>query len=243
VPELMAAIDRFREHSAAAQGSRRRARAEWRLRELVAQRFVRHLESQVLGPGELEMVLGRIAARQIDPYTLADDLLNRALGSRLSHSAIGSRQWTSRNRQSSLDNPQSGVFPAVALDHIGIAVAKLEEALTFYRDGLGMAIEPPEEVASQRVRAHFIPAGEAALELLEATADDSPIAKYVAKRGPGLHHITLRVEDIRAALAQLASRGVRLIDESPRTGAHGSLVAFIHPSSTHGVLVELKQVV
>jgi LAO/AO transport system kinase len=243
VPELMAAIDRFREHSAAAQGSRRRARAEWRLRELVAQRFVRHVESQVLGPGELEMVLGRIAARQIDPYTLADDLLNRALGSRLSHSAIGSRQWTSRNRQSSLDNPQSGVFPAVALDHIGIAVAKLEEALTFYRDGLGMAIEPPEEVASQRVRAHFIPAGEAALELLEATADDSPIAKYVAKRGPGLHHITLRVEDIRAALAQLASRGVRLIDESPRTGAHGSLVAFIHPSSTHGVLVELKQVV
>jgi LAO/AO transport system kinase len=252
VPELMAAIDRFREHSAAAQGSRRRARAEWRLRELVAQRFVRHLESQVLGPGELEMVLGRIAARQIDPYTLADDLMNRALGSRLPHSAVGSpssqsavgsRQWTSRNRQSPLDNPQSGAFPAVALDHIGIAVAKVEEALTFYRDGLGMEIGPPEEVASQGVRAHFIPAGEAALELLEATADDSPIAKYVARRGPGLHHITLRVEDIRAALAQLASRGVRLIDESPRTGAHGSLVAFIHPSSTHGVLVELKQVV
>ena len=91
------------------------------------------------------------------------------------------------------------------------------------------------------MRAHFIPAGEAALELLEATSADSPIAKYIAKRGPGLHHITLRVPDIRAALAQLKAKGVRLIDEEPRPGAHGSLVAFIHPSAAHGVLVELKQ--
>ena len=127
------------------------------------------------------------------------------------------------------------------LDHIGIAVANLQDALAFYRDALGLEIEAPEEVASQRVRAHFIPAGEAALELLEATADDSPIARYLAKRGPGLHHITLRVDDIRAALAQLRAKGVRLIDESPREGAHGSLVAFIHPASAHGVLVELKQ--
>jgi len=129
----------------------------------------------------------------------------------------------------------------VTLDHVGIAVADLREALAFYRDALGLEIETPEEVASQRVRAHFIPAGEAALELLEATADDSPIAKYVAKRGPGLHHITLRVDDIRAALAQLKAKGVKLIDADPREGAHGSLVAFIHPSSAHGVLVELKQ--
>jgi methylmalonyl-CoA/ethylmalonyl-CoA epimerase len=127
------------------------------------------------------------------------------------------------------------------LDHIGIAVSNIEEALTFYRDALGLEIELPEEVPSQRVRAHFIPAGESALELLEATADDSPIARYLQKRGPGLHHITLRVDDIRAALAQLKARGVRLIDESPRAGAHGSLVAFIHPSSAHGVLIELKQ--
>jgi len=127
------------------------------------------------------------------------------------------------------------------LDHIGIAVANIDEALAFYRDALGLEIEQAEEVASQRVRAHFIPAGEAALELLEATADDSPIAKYVGKRGPGLHHITLRVDDIQGTLDQLKARGVRLIDESPRPGAQGSLVAFIHPSSAHGVLVELKQ--
>ena len=129
----------------------------------------------------------------------------------------------------------------VRLDHIGIAVSDIASALAFYRDALGLEIDAPEDVASQRVRAHFIPAGEASLELLEATAEDSPIAKYVGKRGPGLHHITLRVEDIAAALAQLKGRGVRLIDESPRPGAHGSLVAFIHPSSAQGVLVELVQ--
>ena len=129
----------------------------------------------------------------------------------------------------------------VTIDHIGIAVANLEEALAFYRDALGLDVEPPEDVASQHVRAHFIPAGEGAIELLEATADASPIAGYLRKRGPGLHHITLRVDDIGAALARLKSRGVRLIDETPRPGAHGSLVAFVHPSSAHGVLVELKQ--
>jgi methylmalonyl-CoA/ethylmalonyl-CoA epimerase len=127
------------------------------------------------------------------------------------------------------------------LDHVGIAVANLAEALAFYRDALGLEIEPAEEVAAQRVRAHFIPLGASALELLEATAADSPIAAYLAKRGPGLHHITLEVDDVAAALSELRTRGVRLIDEQPRPGAHGSLVAFIHPASAHGVLVELKQ--
>jgi methylmalonyl-CoA/ethylmalonyl-CoA epimerase len=127
------------------------------------------------------------------------------------------------------------------LDHIGIAVANLSEALAFYRDALGLEVEAPEEVVSQRVRAHFIPVGESTLELLEATAEDSPIATYLRKRGPGLHHITLRVDDIDAALAQLKARGIRLIDQSARPGAHGSRVAFIHPSSAHGVLVELKE--
>ena len=127
------------------------------------------------------------------------------------------------------------------LDHVGIAVKDLPAALAFYRDALGLAVEAPEDVASQHVRAHFIPVGESKLELLEPTGADSAIARYVEKRGPGLHHITLRVDDIRAALEQLTQRGVRLVDEEPRPGAEGSLVAFIHPSSAHGVLVELKQ--
>src|SRR5947207_11038185 len=107
------------------------------------------------------------------------------------------------------------------LDHIGIAVKDLAAALAFYRDALGLEIEPPEEVASQRVRAHFVPVGESKLELLEPTAPESPIAKYVENRGPGLHHITLRVDDIAAAVAQLKGRGARLIDDQPRPGAEG----------------------
>jgi methylmalonyl-CoA epimerase len=127
------------------------------------------------------------------------------------------------------------------LDHVGIAVKDLPAALAFYRDALGLEVEPPEDVASQRVRAHFVPVGEASLELLEATAADSPIAAYIEKRGPGLHHITLRVEDVHAAVAQLKSRGVRMIDDEPRPGAEGSTIAFVHPSATHGVLIELKE--
>jgi methylmalonyl-CoA/ethylmalonyl-CoA epimerase len=127
------------------------------------------------------------------------------------------------------------------LDHIGIAVKDAQSALAFYRDALGLEVEASEEIASQHVRAHFVPVGGTRLELLEATAPESPIAKHLEKRGPGLHHITLRVPDIGAVLAQLRARGVRLIDEAPRPGAEGSLIAFIHPGSTGGVLIELKQ--
>ena len=104
-----------------------------------------------------------------------------------------------------------------------------------------MHVEAPEDVASQRVRAHFIPTGQAALELLEPTSADSVIARYVEKRGPGLHHITLRVEDIHAALAQLQAARRAARRRAAAAGAEGALVAFIHPSAAHGVLVELKQ--
>src|SRR3954470_3875297 len=101
------------------------------------------------------------------------------------------------------------------LDHVGIAVSDITESLRFFQDTLGLRIETPEDVPSQRVRATFIEVGDTFLELLEATSEDSAIAKYVAKRGPGLHHVALRVDDIRAALAELKARGVRLIDEAP----------------------------
>jgi methylmalonyl-CoA epimerase len=127
------------------------------------------------------------------------------------------------------------------LDHIGIAVSDLAASLAFFRDALGLEVDGSEDVGSQAVRAHFVHAGHSSLELLEATAPDSPIARFIAKRGPGLHHITLRVDDIAATLSQLSARGVRLIDASPRPGAERAQVAFIHPASAHGVLVELKQ--
>ncbi|HEX5108920.1 MAG TPA: methylmalonyl-CoA epimerase [Vicinamibacterales bacterium] len=127
------------------------------------------------------------------------------------------------------------------LDHIGIAVRDAQEALAFYRDALGLAVHAPEDVPAEGVRAHFIPVGGPSLELLEATSPASAIARFVDRRGPGLHHITLRVDDIRAALAHLKARDVRLVDDEPRAGAEGSLVAFVHPSAAHGVLLELKQ--
>jgi len=127
------------------------------------------------------------------------------------------------------------------LDHVGIAVQDVQAALAFYRDALGLVVHDTEEVMSQRVRAHFIPVGGPALELLEGTDPESVITRYVERRGPGLHHITLRVDDIQAALSHLKARGTRLIDQEPRPGAEGALVAFIHPAAAHGVLVELKQ--
>jgi methylmalonyl-CoA epimerase len=127
------------------------------------------------------------------------------------------------------------------LDHVGIAVSDLQASLAFFKDVLGLHVESSEAIASQRVRATFVNTGQSTLEMLEATAPDSPIAKFVEKRGAGMHHVALRVDDIEAALAHLRSRGIRLIDEKPRPGAEGALVAFIHPSAAHGVLVELKQ--
>jgi methylmalonyl-CoA epimerase len=127
------------------------------------------------------------------------------------------------------------------LDHVGIAVQDLDAALRFYRDALGLDVHGPEDVPSQGVRARMIPVGRSSLELLEAAAADSPIARFLARRGPGIHHLTLRVDDLSAALNQLRARGVRLVDDQPRPGAEGALVAFVHPSACHGVLVELKQ--
>jgi methylmalonyl-CoA/ethylmalonyl-CoA epimerase len=127
------------------------------------------------------------------------------------------------------------------IDHIGIATNDIEQMASIYRDALGLNVVETEEVASQKVRVAMLPVGESRIELLEATAADSPISKFLAKRGPGIHHLAFNVDDIRAALADLKSKGARLIDEEPRTGAGGCLVAFIHPSSTGGVLIELVE--
>ena len=127
------------------------------------------------------------------------------------------------------------------IDHIGIATNGIEDAASIYRDVFGVHVTETEEVPGQKVRVAMLPVGESRIELLEATSDDSPISKFLVKRGPGIHHIALRVDDIRAALADLKSKGARLIDEEPRAGAGGCLVAFVHPSSTGGVLIELVE--
>ncbi len=127
------------------------------------------------------------------------------------------------------------------IDHIGIATRQLEEGLAVWRDTLGLRIDSTEEIAEQGVRVAMLAVGETHVELLEALTPDSPVGKFLAKRGPGIHHIALEVDDIAASLAELKSKGARLIDKTPRVGAGGCLVAFVHPSSTDGVLLELVQ--
>ncbi len=128
----------------------------------------------------------------------------------------------------------------VTLDHIGIAVASIRSDLRLYRT-LGVELEGVEEVPEQGVRVAFLPVGEPRIELLEPLGGDSPIARHLERRGPGLHHICLRVDDIRRAMAALAAAGYRLLSEEPRPGAHGALVCFVHPRSAGGVLIELSQ--
>ncbi|MFN0111955.1 MAG: methylmalonyl-CoA epimerase [Blastocatellia bacterium] len=127
------------------------------------------------------------------------------------------------------------------IQHLGIAVGSIDEALAFWRDGLGLELKEVEVVADQGVRVAMLPIGESRIELLEATGEDTPVGRFIAKRGAGMHHLCVEVDDVAATLADLKAKNTRLIDEQPRVGAGGALVAFVHPASTGGVLIELTQ--
>lgn len=127
------------------------------------------------------------------------------------------------------------------INHLGIATKGIEESLKFWSDALGLENVHTEIVEDQKVRVAMLPIGESRVELLEPTSDDSPISKFLEKRGGGIHHIAVEVDDIEASLAHLKAQGMRLIDETPRVGAEGCLVAFVHPAASGGVLLELVQ--
>ena len=127
------------------------------------------------------------------------------------------------------------------VDHIGVAVEGLAEALEPYQEGLGITPSAIEEVADQGVRIAFLPVGDTEIELLEPTSPESPVARFLERRGEGLHHICLEVDDLEATLGKLKAQGIRLIDETPRDGGRGKRVAFVHPRGLHGVLLELTQ--
>lgn len=127
------------------------------------------------------------------------------------------------------------------IQHIGVAVASIDEALQFWRTGLGLELKEIEVVEDQGVRVAMLPIGESRIELLEAIGEETPVGKFIARRGAGMHHLCVEVEDLRAKLLELKAAGIRLIDEEPRVGAGGALVAFIHPAGTGGVLLELTQ--
>lgn len=125
------------------------------------------------------------------------------------------------------------------IDHIGIAVKNLDEMLEFYQKTLGLELQGTEVVEEQKVRVAFLPVGDSEIELLESTDPEGPIARYIDKKGEGMQHVALRVENIEKAIEEMKEKGVRMIDEKPRYGAGGAKIAFCHPKSTHGVLVEL----
>ncbi len=125
------------------------------------------------------------------------------------------------------------------IDHLGIAVNSVDEGKKFWSDIMGLDFNGSETVAEQKVTTAFFPVGESEVELLESTAPDGPIAKYIDKKGTGIQHVAFRVENIEEALAELKEKGVKLIDQTPRIGAGGAKIAFLHPKATSGVLVEL----
>jgi methylmalonyl-CoA/ethylmalonyl-CoA epimerase len=127
------------------------------------------------------------------------------------------------------------------IDHIGVAVSDLDAAIALHRDTYGMALVHRETIASQGVEAALLEVGDSHVELLAPLADDTPIGRFLAARGPGLHHVAYRVDDVAATLGELRAAGVRLIDEAPRSGIRGSRVAFLHPSAAGGVLTEIVQ--
>ena len=127
------------------------------------------------------------------------------------------------------------------IDHIAIVVQDLDAALGVYHDVLGLPLERVEEVPAEKVKVAFLPVGDGQLELLEPTGPDSPIAKHIERRGPGLHHVCLRVDDIEAAMADLKAQGFRLLSEEPQPGAHGCRICFVHPKASGGVLLELSE--
>lgn len=127
------------------------------------------------------------------------------------------------------------------INHVAVVVEDMEKALSFWQDALGMELHEIREVPAEKSQVAFLPLEGSEIELVVPTSDDSGISKYLSKRGPGMHHICLEVDDIAGMLAQLHKKGVRLINEEPRTGANGKKYAFIHPESTSGVLVELYE--
>jgi LAO/AO transport system kinase len=226
-------IVKLAEHRAFLDGpegaQRKRERTKKRIEGLVREEILRRLETLKGDRGALEESAARVEGRQEDPISAA-----RALASRIDRGSAGAAPCSPSKK-----SPKSpGLVSRIS--HLGIAVKSLAEGSAFW-DLLGLHEEHREEVSSQKVLTSFRPVGESFLELLESTSPDGLIAKAIEKRGPGIHHLCLEVGDVRATLAKLKAAGVRLVNEEPFVGAHDCLVAFVHPASTGGILVELSE--
>jgi LAO/AO transport system kinase len=228
IQEFAAAIERYAEYrreQPAAQ-TRRVNIAEHRLIEMLRDGLLKRLRQEALPDQELARLADAVSARARDPYSIVEEIIAK----------VQIKDSTANSNDSS-----AGAASAEKIQHLGVAVTSIDEALDFWRDGIGLDLGEIEVVADQGVRVAMLPLGESRIELLEATGPETPIGKFIAKRGPGIHHLCVEVQDLRATLDRLKNRAIRLIDEEPRRGAGGALVAFIHPASTGGVLVELVE--
>jgi methylmalonyl-CoA/ethylmalonyl-CoA epimerase len=202
--------------------------------------FHRHI-----GPEHLLLGLLRAdwttAAEVLRGHGLELDAVRETLAGEGGGAAAGADERASVSRPGASNEPVSAESNLMKIDHIGIATRGLDDALKFWRDALGLEVRHTETVEEQGVRVAMLPVGEPRVELLEPTGPESPVAKFLEKRGPGIHHVAVRVTDIRASLARLKEKGARLIDETPRVGAGGCLVAFVHPTTAGGVLLELVE--
>jgi LAO/AO transport system kinase len=214
IEDLSTAIESYRAFQTEGDASltRKRAIARWRLVELTREKLLADLFRRDGIEEQLTELSDQVATKTTDLYSAVEEIIGR-------RADRGARY----------------------INHLGIATKGIEEALPFWRDALGLENVHSETVEDQKVRVAMLPLGESRIELLEPISDDSPISKFLEKRGGGIHHIAIEVDDIAAVLAKLKSHGTRLIDETPRYGAEGCLVAFVHPVSTGGVLLELVQ--
>ena len=231
--ELEAKLEEHRNFLLGPEGARRkRERTRIRIEGLIKENFLRRVETLRAGPhAALEEAAARVEARMDDPIAAA-----KGLAGRIEHGAAGA----AGEAESPFSPSKKSSSSVLKISHLGIAVKSLAEGGAFW-DLLGLVEEHREEVASQKVLTSFRAVGESHLELLESTSPDGPVAKSIEKRGPGIHHLCLEVSDLRAVLERLKVAGVRLVNEEPFEGAHDCLVAFVHPSATGGILVELSE--
>jgi len=221
-----------------AEGPRRRSqRARARLLALLDARFRRAVETTAPERDGLEEATRAVTSRREDPYAAAARLFEKLVGR--------ARDGEDHSRPSAGEagrEPQNVRRGAQKIDHLGVAVASIDAALEVYRAlGIEEAGAPRETVPGQKVRVAFLPVGESRIELLEPASEDSPVAKFLAKRGPGIHHVCFAVENLETALDELAAKGFRLIHTTPVPGAGGKRVAFLHPEAGDGVLIELAE--
>ncbi len=231
--ELAAKLAEHRAFLDGPQGAARRVeRTKMRIEGLIKEDFLRRVERLRGDRGALEAAAERVEARAEDPLSAARSLLDR----------LESGAADAPPHPSSPSQKSSSPVPSLVsrISHLGISVPSLEKGGAFW-DLLGLVEEHREEVASQEVVTSFRAVGESHLELLESTSPEGPVARALATRGPGIHHLCLEVTDVRSVLARLKTAGVRLVNEEPFDGAHDCLVAFVHPSATGGILLELSE--